>query len=173
MRYFAQECNSRTAITGTNDGQLLGCHVALLDHNEFIRFVIWRCSNMSNLFLFDILCAIRLMRQRLFRKYLDKPLPELAHHSDFTSTSWRLKSPQPALFDQQLVQDNNKEITKAPRHCPFMWNPSVSDWFPSKECGKCAHDMKDEDDEDCQEEVVGMMVTFKMTMTNICFIVGF
>ena len=86
MRYFLQEFNSRTAITGTNDGQLLSCHVALLGHNEFIRFVIWRCSNMSNLFLFDLLCAFRLMRQRLFKKYLEKPLPEPNHYLNLRIT---------------------------------------------------------------------------------------
>ena len=38
------------------------------------------------------------------------------HHSDITWELWRLTWPGTQVFLQQLVQDNNVENTKSPRH---------------------------------------------------------
>ena len=61
------------------------------------------------------------------QQYVQHRCFNVAHHSDVTWASIRLKSPTIRLFRQRLFQSNNKEHSKAPDHWPFLrgiqWSP--------------------------------------------------
>ena len=46
-------------------------------------------------------------------------------NSDFTSSSWRLKSPASRLLDQWLVRDNNKETINVSHYLSFREDEST------------------------------------------------